>query len=523
MTLRWLGARCAAVRIEDGGLYHTLSRYRLLLNGKPHGGTDRVLTMLHGLFPESEYRLTLLPEHGDAPIAALRFATPGEYVTLNVRAFGARGDGTTEDTAAIQAAILACPPESRVLIPAGNYPVTHLFLGSDIRLEIARGARLLGIPERDRIPILPGMVQSTDEASEYNLGTWEGNPLRMYASLLTGIGVKNVEIYGEGLLDGRASIHNWWHNPKRMDGAFRPRMAFFNRCSGITMAGLTLQNSPAWNIHPYFSKDIRLLGLTVSSPADSPNTDGINPESCTDVSIEGALLSVGDDCIAIKSGKRYMGDAYRTPCRNIHIAHCRMGDGHGAVTLGSEMSGGICGVLVEACAFHDTDRGLRVKTRRGRGSHGVIDGVTFRNIRMERVKTPLTVNCFYSCDPDGNAPDVQDRLSRPVDAGTPQVRRLRFEGIRATGCEVAAGYFLGLPERPIEAISLRDIEISFADAEAAGMPVMTAGMQPVAKAGLHAVHVDSLEAKDVSLHGVSGARLVLEGVKSIDIAGGNLE
>lgn len=128
------------------------------------------MTCLFGLRPDTAYRLA----DGED---ILDFSTLHEAFTLDVRDFGARGDGTQDDTAAIQAAILACPPQSRVLLPAGVWRVTHLFLRDHLRLELAQGATLLGSYDKAHLPVLPGMLQSWDEETEYNLGTWEGNPL----------------------------------------------------------------------------------------------------------------------------------------------------------------------------------------------------------------------------------------------------------------------------------------------------------------------------------------------------------
>ena len=518
-SVQWRCARCAVIQIEDGGLYDTREAYQVFLNGAFWLRTEHAITTLFDLRPATAYCLRLADFEGKT-LTELAFETPDEFVTLNVRAFGAKGDGMSEDTAAIQAAILACPSQSRVLIPAGEYPVTHLFLKSGLRLEIAAGARLLGIPDRTRIPTLPGMVDGTDDRSEYNLGTWEGNPLPMYASLLTGIDVADVVVYGQGIVYGRAETGDWWQDPKRLRGAWRPRLAFFNRCEEVAMVGLSLHSSPAWHVHPYFSRRIRLMDLSIASPADSPNTDGINPESCEDVLIAGVRFSVGDDCIAIKSGKRYMGDTYATPCRDVRVLHCDMGDGHGAVTLGSEMSGGIHDVRVERCVFHDTDRGLRIKTRRGRGRNAVIDNIVLRDIRMERVKSPVTVNCFYRCDPDGDASHVQDRGRLPLDDSTPRVRSLMMERVEARDCAVCAGYFLGLPESPIKAVLLRDVAISFAPDAQPGEPVMTAGIVPVARKGITAIHVDAMTLENVCIRGAAGLPVETEDVRALKIEGG---
>lgn len=112
---------------------------------------------------------------------------------------------------------------------------------------------------------------------------------------------------------------------------------------------------------PYFSDELLFCNLIVENPAKSPNTDGLDPESCRDVTICGVRFSLGDDCIAVKSGKIYMGRRYKTPSSNIHVYQCLMEHGHGAVTVGSELAGGVNNLIVEKCRFYHTDRGLRIR------------------------------------------------------------------------------------------------------------------------------------------------------------------
>ena len=145
------------------------------------------------------------------------FSTDYEFVTLNVRDFGAKGDGESDDTLFIQAAVMACPKQSRVLIPAGTYRITSLFLRDDVSIELDEGAVLSAFTDRSRFPVFEGMVQSYDEKGEYNLGTWEGNPLRMFTAIITGVNVKNVTIYGQGTIEGNANKENWWKDPKLMN------------------------------------------------------------------------------------------------------------------------------------------------------------------------------------------------------------------------------------------------------------------------------------------------------------------
>ena len=122
-----------------------------------------------------------------------------------MRDFGAKGDGVQNDTLFIQAAIMACPKEGRVLIPEGTYKITSLFLKDDLKIELAKGAVLSAETDRSHFPVLPGLIQSYDEESEYNLGTWEGNPLSMFSAIITGINVKHVVFYGEGVIEGNAN------------------------------------------------------------------------------------------------------------------------------------------------------------------------------------------------------------------------------------------------------------------------------------------------------------------------------
>ena len=147
--------------------------------------------------------------------------TENEYIRLDVKRFGAVGDGMTEDTMALQAAILACPDNGCVYVSKGTYLTGPLFLRSNMTLELDEKATLVGITDRTKYPILPGYTVTTDEQEEYYLGTWEGNPLDMMASLITGINVENVKIIGLGTLDGNAQNGDWWLEPKKRNRACR--------------------------------------------------------------------------------------------------------------------------------------------------------------------------------------------------------------------------------------------------------------------------------------------------------------
>ncbi|MCM1262889.1 MAG: glycoside hydrolase family 28 protein [Butyrivibrio sp.] len=508
-------ARSVSLELKDGGIYETVDAYRLFVNNTEYKLTNTVITSIYDLKPDTEYLVEVKNKNNET-VGSITFRTDEEFVTINVRELGAAGDGVSDDTGFIQAAIMACPKKSRVLIPKGKYKITSIFLKSGINLEIAKDAELLAQTDRNRFVKFPGMIESYDEQDEYNLGTWEGNPLPMFAGIITGIGVSDVKVYGEGTVNGCASHDNWWHNEKVMVGAFRPRMLFLNHCERIQVQGLTFCNSPAWVIHPYFSNELIFSNLNIQNPQKSPNTDGLDPESCKDVEILGVHFSLGDDCIAVKSGKVYMGKKYKTPSENIHVYQCLMENGHGAVTVGSEIGAGVRNMTVENCRFSHTDRGLRIKTRRGRGKDSVLDEIVFKNIEMDNVMTPFTANAFYFCDPDGRTEYVQSRETYPVDDNTPEMRHFLFENIHAANCHVAAAFFEGLPEQKIEKLEMRNCFISFAKETKTDVPIMSFGVDACSKKGIHATNVKLLVLDNVEIEGNTGEALELQGVDKVE-------
>lgn len=507
-------ARSVSFEIADGGIYHTKQPYQILVNDKSVRLTDTVITSVYGLKPDSQYCVKVLDMEGMEQ-GSLSFQTDHEFVTLDVREFGAKGDGSSDDTKFIQAAIMACPKDSRVLVTKGTYRITSLFLKSDIRLEITKDAQLLAIPERYEYPRLPGLIESYDETDEYNLGTWEGNPLPMFAGIVTGINAENVLLYGEGVIDGCASREDWWKDPKVMRGAFRPRLLYLNHCDNVKVQGLTFKNSPAWTLHPYFSDNLTFCNVTVNNPSNSPNTDGLDPESCKNIDVIGVKFSLGDDCIAVKSGKIYMGKKYKKPSENMHVRQCLMENGHGAVTVGSEMAGGVKDLIVEDCLFSHTDRGLRIKTRRGRGEDAILDNIVFRNLKMDHVMTPFVVNSFYFCDPDGKTEYVQSRETYPVDDRTPVIKKLVFEDIDAKNCHVAAAFYEGLPEKKIEEIVMKNVSVTYAENPKKDVPAMSSGVDACTKRGLFANNVCRLVLENVKIEGQDGEAFDLHNVEEL--------
>lgn len=496
-------SRKVMIELQDSGIFYT-EPYDIYIDGTWRMQSNRIVQTIEGLCPDTEYELML--KRGDRTLSLCCVRTDYEFVTLNVRDFGAKGDGIHDDTAAIQAAVSACPPKSRVLVPEGIYKVSSVFLKSHLTLELEKGAVLSAFTEREKFAVLPGMITSADGLKEYNLGTWEGEPVSMFSAVLTGMYVSDVVITGEGMIDGNAGYDNWWHDFRTIVGACRPRMIFLNHCENVVLHGFTTQNTPAWNIHPYFSKNIRMINLNILNPKISPNTDGMDPESCDGVEIVGVYFSVGDDCIAVKSGKIYMGKNYKQPSQNIEIRQCCMKDGHGSVTLGSEIGAGVRNIRVHDCLFIDTDRGLRIKTRRGRGEDSVIEDVIFENIVMKGVLSPFVVNSFYwDCDPDGHTDYVGTKQALPVDERMPEIRRLVFRNIKAEDTHVCGIFIYGLPEQKIGEVIMEHIDITYTDAPQEEFPAMMAGVEKVTKKGIYVNNVKRLSMNHITVSGQDGA------------------
>lgn len=506
-------SRSAVVELTDSGKYYTEKAYEIYVNGDKYMDSDKVVTSLYGLTPDTEYEVHAV--YDGVKTAPVTFHTDYEFVTLNVREFGAYGDGEHDDTNAIQCAIMACPKDSRVLVPAGVYKISSIFLKDDLTLELAAGAVLSAFTEREKFPVLPGMIESYDEKTEYNLGSWEGNPLDTFSAIVCGINVENVVITGQGTIDGCTTFENWWNNCKVRNIAWRPRLFFINHCKNVTMHGITVQNSPSWTIHPYFSEHLKFIDVKIKNPANSHNTDGLDPESCTDVLVLGTYISVGDDCIAIKSGKIYMAEKYQTPTSDMTVRQCCMRDGHGAVTVGSEIAAGVKNVHIQDCVFMNTDRGLRVKTRRGRGKLSVLDDISFENIDMDNVMTPFVVNSFYFCDPDGKTEYVGSKKPFPVDGRTPSIKSLTFKNIHARNCHVAGTYIYGLPESKIGRLTFENIDFSYAEDARPGVAAMMLGCEEASRQGMIVNNVEELVLKNVHVNGCEGEPVVAENVDKI--------
>ncbi len=508
----YLSSTSGCFELDNDLPYYNSSEYDIILNGEDiRTGCKENVFSVFGLKPDTAYTLEISTE-----AEALHFTTKSESCCVNIKDFGAAGDGKTPDTTAIRTAIACLPKNGRLYFPKGTYLTAPLFLKSHITLEFAEDAVLLGSTDKSDYPVIPGVVSDLDKACDIPFGTFEGEERAMYQTLITAEYAEDINIIGQGTIDGNANNSTWWTEFKE-DPIARPRLVYLNRCENFTLHGVTIQNSPSWQLHPYFSKNVNFYDLQINAPKESPNTDACDPEACDFVNIIGCRFSVGDDCIAIKSGKIDVGRKYKAPANHHTIRNCLMQFGHGAITLGSEMGGGVKNLTVNRCIFNSTDRGLRIKTRRGRGKDAVIDGVLFENIRMNNVLTPIVMNMWYNCcDPDRFTEYVWSREKLPVDDRTPYLGKFTFRNMTCDNCHVCACYCDGLPEMPIEEITVENISFTYSPDAKPGKPAMRNYAEEFCRGGMYFDNVKKLNISDVTVTGPDTEPLIAKNVGNVE-------
>jgi polygalacturonase len=422
-------------------------------------------------------------------------------VWFNVLDNGAIRDGSAPSTASIQKTIDLCGHHGggTVFIPAGTYVTGTIWMRSNITLHVESGAVLLGDTDIAAFPLWTTK--------------WEGNAVASsHAPLIGGEGLTNIAVTGRGVIDGRGKM--WWdafHQGKIRD--IRPHLIRFVDCRDVLIDGLHFINSPRWTLNPVACDNVTITRVTIRNPHNSPNTDGINPDSCSNVQISNCHIDVGDDCIAIKSGSEEDGRPNPRPCHNITISNCTMLHGHGGVVIGSEMSGGVRNVAISNCVFCGTDRGIRLKSRRGRGN--AVEDLRVDNIVMDDVHCPIVVNLFYVCGASEHSKVLDPKLQQ-VNAGTPQFRRLRFSNITARKVKFAAAFILGLPEMFVEDIVLDGISIYMdTDNKEAGCPAMAAGVPDMCRAGLVLKNARNVKLRRIDLYDQLGPAVTIDNSQEI--------
>ncbi|HEY6142660.1 MAG TPA: glycoside hydrolase family 28 protein [Flavobacterium sp.] len=420
--------------------------------------------------------------------------------TVNIIDFGAVNGGYTLNTKAFADAIEAVSKKGggKVIIPAGIWLTGPIILKSKIELHAADGALIKFSPDKSLYPII--------ETSFEGLNTWR------CISPIYGKNLEDVAFTGKGIWDGsgeawghvkksKLSSKQWkefvasggvlndkkdvWYPSaqykKGIEGAdqnvrhdlktkeqfetihdfLRPAMVSIQNSKRVLFDGPVFQNSPAWNIHPLMIEDLIVRNVSVRNPWYSQNGDGLDVESCKNVVVENSSFDVGDDAICIKSGKDQDGRDRGVPCENIIIKKNIVYHGHGGVTVGSEMSGGVKNLHVSNCTFMGTDVGLRFKSTRGRG--GVVENIFISDISMTNIPSQaISFDLYYS------GKSVSETLAEggnttvakliPVDEKTPQFKNISIKNITIKGAEQAV-FLQGLPEMNLENIELSDFTI----------------------------------------------------------------
>ena len=424
----------------------------------------------------------------------------------NVMDYGAVNDSSAVITDAVKSAIAAAHHAGggTVFFPAGSYLTGPIHLKSNITLHLDAGATLHFSDDFDHyLPMVPSR--------------WEGTDVVNFSPLIYANGAENIAITGRGTLNGNGKT--WWmyffdhiygkdttdnlsrwqreffkHNQDVVapdlpgwieKGFLRPPFIQFMHCKDILVEGITIINSPFWTLNPQYCENVKIHALTINNPP-SPNTDGINPESCRNVHISNCHISVGDDCITIKSGKDRSGRLAAAPAENYVITNCTMLSGHGGVVIGSEMSGGVRNITISNCIFDGTHRGLRIKTARGRG--GVVEGIRMSNIVMRNIKEDIIVlNMQYA-----------ETAPEPISERTPAFRNIHFSNITAEGNRAIT--LRGLSEMPISDVSFYDVNIR-------------------AKTGMVVQHATGIDVVGLRLQTEGDPVIVADDVEGFEISG----
>ena len=423
---------------------------------------------------------------------------------VNLKDFGAVGDGITLNTEAFAKAIDALVQKGggKLVVPQGVWHTGPIVLKSHINLHLNAGAVILFAADETLYPLIDT--------------SFEGLDTRRCQSPLSANGATDIAITGKGVIDGNGQYwrpvkkekvtENHWKELLAIPGSqemkpgywvpsagyakgeqganmnvpnaktdaewnaikrfVRPVMVSLVKCKNVHLKGVIFQNSPAWNLHPLMCENVIVEDVLVRNPSFAQNGDALDLESCKNALIINSRFDAGDDgiCddgICIKSGKDADGRRRGIPCENVVVKGCTVFAGHGGFVVGSEMSGGVKNILVDQCQFLGTDVGLRFKSTRGRG--GIVENIYIKNISMTDIKTDaITFNMYYGGKSvaemlaDGDNPDNVTKM--PVNEETPIFRNIDIKNIICNGAGRAME-FNGLPEMPIDGISLKDITI----------------------------------------------------------------
>lgn len=397
-------------------------------------------------------------------------------LTLNVREFGAAGDGKTKDTAAIQRALDRCRALGgcEVLLPAGDYLTGALALRSNTTLRMERGATIHGTPDLADYPV--------------NQVRWEGKWIGGHVGLIYAIDAEHVAVVGPGRIVGNPAVAG---RPTLQNPLRRPALIEPINCRDVRLEDFSTEYQRMWSIHPTSSENILIRNLTIRSTGG--NGDGIDIDSCKHVRIEGCDISTGDDCISVKSGRGMEGYTLLDTSEDILITNCTLADSiFACIGIGSETSGGIRNVRIEHCKFtHAQTHAIYIKSRPGRGAF--IENITATDLDVSgMVGGFLRFNFLNS--------GLQDQDPVPGLEGIPTVRNLHFSNVRVRDVPVLVDGVSVHPDKPLEGFSLT-------------------GVTGTAARGISLANVRGARLRDIKVTGYTGPLLGIHNVTGSGLKG----
>jgi len=384
--------------------------------------------------------------------------------------FGGFGDGKQSNTETFRKAIAACAAAGggQVIVPAGTFLTGPFELTSKLALVLEKGA----------------VIRASEKFGDYETAD------RKIVPLIGGKKLTDIAIRGEGIIDGAGAP--WWKRFRAERAAGvpqqgqprtagqpqespRPKLILLTDCANVLIQGVTLRDAPQFHLVPQRCHDVTIEKVTIIAPADSPNTDAIDPTSSREVLIRECVIDVGDDHVSLKSNPN------DGPTENVLVTDCVFKHGHGA-SIGSNIGGGIRNIVVQNCSFEGSDNGIRIKSARDRG--GLVENVVYRNITMRNVGVAITLNLFYF-----DKPGQQERRPRPVTSTTPIIRGVRIIDVQVDGAKTA-GEIVGLPELPIDNVVLENVRIN----ASTGMTV-----QDAKQVSMHKVRINSQKGQPLTV------------------------
>ncbi|MBZ4034123.1 glycoside hydrolase family 28 protein [Flavobacterium sp. 17A] len=486
--------------------------------------------------------------------------------SVNLKDFGATNGGYVLNTKAFADAIEALSKKGggKLIIPPGIWLTGPIILKSNIELHAQTGALIKFSTDKTLYPII--------ETSFEGLNTWR------CISPIYGKNLENIAFTGNGVWDGSGEAwrqvkkskltdeqwkkfvasggvlnekkDSWYPSEQYLKGAkgadqnvrpdlktkedfeaihdfLRPVLVSIQNSKRVMFDGPVFQNSPAWNIHPLLIEDLIVRNVTVRNPWFSQNGDGLDVESCKNVIIENSSFDVGDDAICIKSGKDKDGRDRGVPCENIIVKNNIVYHGHGGVTVGSEMSGGVKNLHVSNCTFMGTDVGLRFKSTRGRG--GVVENIFISDVFMTDIPSQaISFDLYYggksiaeTLAEGGNT--VTTKLV-PLNEETPQFKNISIKNITIRGAQQAV-FLQGLPEMNLENIEISNLiaksQKGFSIIDANGIKISNLKLDIATKNAFEIYNAQNLSLKNVEFKPTSANTITIDGgvTKNVDLSG----